>query len=145
MWQGEPAYVKTASALHLRPHTAAFSFHRKRSPSLPEGGRQSRSPCYSWWQRGKLCKDRAEEVTARKPSPAGEGGPLAVDEASRKGIRRGRKEPFSFRSLVSTSSTALQHASSVTLRATPSPAGEGFLAMTSSTLSLQSFPLCHRE
>ena len=30
--RGEPAYVKTASALHLRPHTAAFSFHRKRSP-----------------------------------------------------------------------------------------------------------------
>ena len=32
MLRGEPAYVKNASALHLRPHTAAFSFHRKRSP-----------------------------------------------------------------------------------------------------------------
>ena len=26
---------------------------------------RSRSPCYTRWQRGKRCKDRAEEVTAR--------------------------------------------------------------------------------
>ena len=40
-------------------------------------------------------------------------------------MKRFNKSPFGFRSLVSTSSTALQHASSVTLCATPSPAGEG--------------------
>ena len=48
---------------------------------------RSRSPCYSWWQRGKRCKDRAEEVTARKPSPAGEGVAHSVtDEACCKAV-----------------------------------------------------------
>ena len=48
---------------------------------------RSRSPCYSRWQRGKLCKDRAEEVTARKPSPAGEGVAHSVtDEACCKAV-----------------------------------------------------------
>ena len=51
-------------------------------------------------------RSKAPKVGVPKPSPAREGGPLAVDEVSRKKLRRGQKKPFRLCSVLPASSTA---------------------------------------